>query len=177
MVARSLGIAAAIVGLLVSVGSADGRQVSSSCAASTVHYTPRGFGSLPWVEGAPAEQQLVGVLWYWPDEWRAQARTNATIYSGGTGPGGQPNMKILWIFNAPKARAALGAGQVVIKGHRLDGPGKSWQQFVAVSYHGQQGRPSYASIVDLPSPGCWRLDLTAGPLHASAVFDAISPTG
>lgn len=174
MAVRS-GIAATIVCLLLSAGAAEGRQISTSCATASVHYTHRPglgeqLGSLPWIEGVPAAQQLVGLLWYWPDAWRAQGQTSATIYSGGRAPGGRSNMKILWVFQSPKARTAANASQVVIKGHRLDGPGKSWQRFVEIAYGGQNGARSYASIVNLPSPGCWRLDLTAGPLHGSAVF-------
>jgi hypothetical protein len=179
MVVRSLGVAASIGALLVSGSAASGRPVS--CPATTVHYTRHAglgeqLGSLPWIGGSPAAQQLVGLLWYWPEAWRAEGRAKATIYSGGRGPDGRTTMKILWIFLAPKARSAPGAGQVVIKGHRLDGAGTSWQRFVEISYRGQNGVP-YASTVDLPSPGCWRVDLSAGPLHASTVFEAISPSG
>ncbi len=103
--------------------------------------------------------------------------THATIYTNGHAPGGVSNMKILWAFLSPQAKTALGAGQVVIKGERMDAPGKTWQQFVEISYSGQNRAPSYASVINLPSAGCWRLELTAGPLHAATVFNAIFPDG
>ena len=158
-------------------------QPSLACQAAVVHYTHypgsgRGLGSLPWIAGEPASQRLVGLLWYWSESWRAGNVTQARIYAGGVSPGAQgaPRMKILWAFLAPAAKRDLGAGKLVIKGQRLDGPGKSWQQFTAIGYAGQNDVPSYASIVDLPTPGCWRLSLTAGGLHATTTLQALPAT-
>ena len=58
-------------------------------------------------------------------------------------------------------------------GHRLDGPGRCRERFGAVSYAGQDGAPSYASIIDIPEPGLWRLELSAGTLRGSAEVRAI----
>jgi hypothetical protein len=44
---------------------------------------------------------------------------------------------------------------------------------VAISYSGQNGAPSYASIVDVPTAGCWRLRLSTGTLRASVVLQAV----
>ena len=155
-----------------------------ACRSAEVHYTHypgsgQGLGSLPWIAGEPASQGLVGLLWYWPEAWRASNVLQARIYAGGLSPGAQGtphNMKVLWVFVAPAAKRDLTAGKLVIKGRRLDGPGKSWQQFTAIGYTGQNGQPSYASIVDLPTPGCWRLSLTAGGLHATTTLQALPAT-
>ncbi len=153
---------------------------SGACQPARVHYTHypgagRGLDHLPWIAGQPADQRLVGLLWYWPETWRADNVVQARIYAGGVSPGaeGTPHMKVLWVFLAPKAKRDLGAGKLVIKGKRLDGPGTSWQQFTAIGYSGQNGAPSYASIVDLPVAGCWRLSLTAGGLHATTTLEAL----
>jgi hypothetical protein len=174
-VVAALGVAALVAGSAAGAGST---AVASPCPAAIVHLAPLpgvagSLGRLPWVGATPSAQQLVGLLVYWPDEWRAQKVSRATIYTGGHTPAGTPNMKILWVFLAPQAKTAPDAGKVVIKGRRLDGPGKSWQQFVAISYSGQNRAPSYASIVDLPTAGCWQLDLRAGSLHGTTVFRAI----
>jgi hypothetical protein len=185
MVVRAVAIAAAVGALVVGAASAESRSPargrSAACVASTVHYghhpgVAPGLDRLPWIEGTPRAQRLVGLLWYWPDAWRTEQRASADIYSGGTAPGGKLNMKILWVFLAPHARAVPDTGRVVVKGRRLDAPGKSWQRFVEISYRGQNGAPSYASVIDLPSSGCWRVDLTAGALHGSVVFRAVDPT-
>lgn len=152
-----------------------------SCTASLVHYTPYpggapGLGSLPWIRGTPAAAGLVGLLWYWPTDWRTQAVRGAAIFTGGADPGGH-STKILWAFLSPAAKHAPAAGSLIVKGERLDGPGKSWQRFTSISYSGQNGAPSYASIINVPTPGCWRLRLTTGSLHATAIFAAVAPSG
>ena len=85
-------------------------------------------------------------------------------------------MKILWIFLGAKARRATDGQLLVVKGKRLDGPGKSWQRFSAISYTGQNRAPSFASVIDLLAAGCWRLDLTAGSLYGTTTFTALSAT-
>ena len=155
-----------------------------ACNASAVHFThypgrAPGLGQLPWVQGSlvkasPSSEGLVGLIWYWNDRWRAEGIKNAQLYAGGHAPAGGPNMKILWIFLGAKARRATDAQLLVVKGKRLDGPGRSWQRFSAISYTGQTRAPSFASVIDVPVAGCWRLDLTAGSLHGTTTFAALS---
>jgi hypothetical protein len=93
------------------------------------------------------------------------------IFVGGKAPQGTTT-KILWAFlgGPAKSRADL---QLVLHGRRLDGRGSFTQRFGAIGYDGQNGAPSYASIVDVPKPGCWRLELTTGRVRASVVFRAV----
>lgn len=91
---------------------------------------------------------------------------------GGTAPAGSPATKILWAFLSPTAKRAFNGGTLIVQGQRLDGPAKTWQQFVSIGYDGQNGAPSYASIISLPAAGCWRVRLSAGGLRASVVFQA-----
>lgn len=136
------------------------------------HYPGQGFAQTPWLEASSLSQGLVGLLFYWPDEWRNQGIVAAQVYAGGHSPA-NVNMKILWRFLAPKARTAEGA-LLTVKGTRLDAYGKSWQRFSPISYSGRGRAPSFASIINLPAAGCWRLDLTAGTLHGSAIVRAIT---
>jgi len=147
----------------------------ASCSPALVHYTPypggaRGLGRLPWVRANSSGLGLVGLLWYWPAQWRDQGIDRALIYPGGEAPGG-PNMKVLWAFLSPKAKRLV-SGRLIVQGQRLDGPGKTWQQFVPIGYGGQNGAPSYASIIVLPAEGCWKVRLSAGAAHANVVFQA-----
>jgi hypothetical protein len=66
---------------------------------------------------------------------------------------------------APSAKGH-GGGEVLVEGRRLDGPGRFEARFSAIGYAGQEGAPSYASIIDVPRPGCWRLTLSTGKLKA-----------
>ena len=82
-------------------------------------------------------------------------------------------MKILWVFLGRSAKGRGGV-QLVVRGRRLDKPGSFRQAFAAVFYSGQQGAPSYASIVDVPTAGCWRLQLSTGTLRSSVLFQAVT---
>jgi hypothetical protein len=127
------------------------------------------------VEASPVSEGLVGLLVYWRDEWRAANVTAAQMYAGGQAPNGL-NMKVLWAFLAPKAKRATDAQMLTVKARRLDGTGKTWQRFTAISYSGQNRAPSYASVINLPTPGCWRVEATAGSLHGTTTFRALSPS-
>ena len=114
---------------------------------------------------------LVGLLWYWPETWQQRRLGAARIYTGGAAPAGY-STKILWAFLGRSAKGRGGA-HLVVRGRRLDQPGSFRQVFAAISYAGQQGAPSYASIINVPSAGCWRLQLSTGALRASVVFQAV----
>ena len=61
----------------------------------------------------------------------------------------------------------------MIEGENLDGRGTFRETFAAISYAGQEGAPAYATGLDLPTPGCWRLRLTTGDLRASVDDQAV----
>jgi hypothetical protein len=144
------------------------------CDLPRVHRTPYPGGdermsSIPWIRGAG--HGLVGLLWYWPEQWDDVGR--AQVFTGGTSPAGV-NAKVLWAFLDPSARDRAG-GRLVIDARRLDGPGRWRESFSAISYEGQEGAPSYASHVVLDRPGCWRLTLTTGELRAHVDIRAVDP--
>lgn len=151
----------------------------TACSAARVNYTryPGGdarLARLPWVRGQPRNVGLVGQLWYWPENWQQSRLSSARIFTGGIAPAGY-STKILWAFLAPSAKGR-GGSRLVVRGRRLDGPGSFRQEFAPISYEGQRGAPSYASIINVPKPGCWRLQLSAGALRASLVFRAVRGT-
>jgi hypothetical protein len=142
-----------------------------ACDPPRVHYTPyaggdRRLDGIPWIEGT--DSGLVGLLWYWPKEWRHR---EARIFTGGVAPQGY-SAKLMWVFLDPEAKDRGGA-ELLVEGRRLNGPGRIRERFAAIGYAGQQGAPSYASIVDLPKPGCWRLTLTTGDLRATVDMRAV----
>lgn len=148
-----------------------------SCAPSRVNYSAypggdRPLDRLPWVRGTPRRVGLVGLLWYWPAEWQRRKVRRAKIFAGGMAPAGY-STKILWVFTGRYARGRA-ATQLVVRGRRVDQPGTFTQQFGAISYAGQRGAPSYASIIDVPAPGCWRLRLETGTLRATVGLLAVA---
>jgi hypothetical protein len=172
-------LASLAAAVAVAAGIASPRPASGSekaCRPALVHYTPypgdaHGLSGIPWVRATSRGLGLVALLWYWPGEWRSQRIDRARIFPGGKTPGGW-STKIMWAFLSDKARRTYRGGNLVVRGERLDAPGKTWQQFVPIGYEGQNGAPSYASIVSLPSVGCWRLNLHAGGLRSSVIFEA-----
>jgi hypothetical protein len=170
----------AVVGLIltgrVDFGAASSTVAKTTCKAAPVHHTPYPGGDdrlarLPWVRGEPRATGLVGLLWYWPDAWRQRRLRLARIFTDGVAPAGYAT-KILWVFVGKRARG-IGGAQLVVRGRRLDDEGSFTQTFRAVSYSGQKGAPSYASVVDVPAAGCWKLSLSTGTLRASVVFQAV----
>jgi hypothetical protein len=154
-----------------SVGSPAG-----PCHPPRVQYNPypgsgEGLSQLPWVRGEPPASGLVALLWYWPQEWKRRQLREALIFTGGVAPAGY-NVKILWAFVAPSAKDR-GGSQLAVEGERLGGPGAFREEFAAIGYAGQRGAPSYASVIDVPRPGCWRLRLTTGELSASVDLRAV----
>jgi hypothetical protein len=81
--------------------------------------------------------------------------------------------KVLWTF-VGRAQRGQGGRELVVKGTRLDAHGAFTQRFGAISYGGQRGAPSFASIIDVPRAGCWRLSVATAQLRASVVVRAIT---
>ena len=45
---------------------------------------------------------------------------------------------------------------------------------VATGVEAAHAQRTFASVIDLPAPGCWRVDLTAGSLHGTTTFLALN---
>jgi hypothetical protein len=174
-----LVVALAIPALLASeareAGTAEG-AARAGCAPARVEYTryPGGdsrLRGLPWVRGEPRSPGLVGLLWYWPREWHERRLRAARIFTDGAAPAGY-STKVLWVFLGRSAKNR-GGSRLLVRGQRLDARGTFEQEFAAVFYSGQNSAPSYASIVDVPAAGCWRLRLSTASLRASVVVQAV----
>ena len=126
--------------------------LAASCPASPVHYerlagVEPALASLPWIAPEPRRVGLVGHLFYYSAlPWGRSRVRSFRIYSGGSAPGGRLQMKILWSAPDP-----LEGRPLVLRGRRLGRPGRFVQR-LAVG----------PSIVNVPSPGCWRLTLRVG---------------
>jgi hypothetical protein len=132
----------------------------------------RGLSEIPWARGEPHAAGLVALLWYWPQSWQRHRLRTARIFTGGVAPAGY-NVKILWMFVSPRAVARAGR-ELVVRGRQLDGPGTFRQRGFDLIDAGQGGPPSYASIIDVPSIGCWRLRVNTGGLRAHIDVRAVS---
>jgi hypothetical protein len=147
---------------------------SGACSPPTVHRTPypghgKGLDGIPWIAGSPRETGLVGLAWYWPTNWPHVRK--ARIFTGGMAPAGY-STKMMWVFLDPSAKK-LADAELRVVGRRMDGPGTFHDTFAGIGYEGSDGAPSYASIVDIPKPGCWRLTLTTGKVEATIDLRAV----
>ncbi len=159
------------VALLALLATAPAPPPCSPAAVRTTGYPgPGGIDGTPWISGSPGSG-MIGVLAYWPQRW--PRRGEARVYAGGVAPGGM-NAKTFWAFLGEPAKKLAGP-ELVVRARRLDGPGRWHDSFAAIGYAGQNGVPSYASIIALPTPGCWRLTFTTGQLHATVDMRAVKP--
>lgn len=167
---------ASIGAALLAPGGAAPVRAAAGCPVSQVRYDAYGGGDhsmdrTPWLAGRPAGSGLAAILWYWPAEWTRPHRSGAAIYTGGEMPQGW-STKVLWTW-VGRAQRGRGGHQLTVTGTRLDAHGSFTQRFGAISYGGQNRAPSFASIIDVPSAGCWRLDVSTAQLRASVVLRAL----
>lgn len=140
-----------VIAALSTAGAATGaRESASACIAAPVRMTaspptsggPRG---VPWMRAG----RTVAYLFGYGETLRRLSPGRAALFTGGTGTAGE-NMKVLWAVR--DSRRLL-----TIAGDRLDGPGTFSESFAAVGVTGAGDWGYYASIVSIPSAGCWRL--------------------
>jgi hypothetical protein len=150
--------------------AADARPCDPAAVNRTPPPGPRGLGAeVAWIGGEPRSAGLVGFLVYWPERWHDVG--SARVVTGGVMPEGWTT-KTMWAF-VNRDDKHSGDSELVIEGRNLDRPGTWRESFAAISYEGQNGAPSYASIIDLPDPGCWRLTLSTGDLRATVDISAV----
>jgi hypothetical protein len=171
------GSSVASAGAPTTAGTPTAPSAAADCSPPQVQYTPypgydQGLSGIPWIRGEPPDTGLVALLWYWPNEWQRQRVREARIFTGGVAPAGY-NVKVLWVF-VGRPNRGRGGRELVVEGQRLDGPGRFHDTFSAIGYAGARDAPSYASIIVVPEPGCWRLNLSTGRLRAHADFRAVS---
>jgi hypothetical protein len=161
LVPRSFALAAAVALLLAACGGSTSTTTSTratvaaaTCVAAPVHTgAPPGWTAAAWADSSPgfrvpyslASDNAAAAFWFAP-RLRAGHPEN-------------PTNKVLWIVRFPRnghpleitARLAGNPAQTV----RISRPADS------------EPGEIYPSYVDLPTPGCWRLQLAWGSHRAS----------
>jgi hypothetical protein len=148
------------------------------CAASPVHGEPLpqsgSLAGLRWVQATPQRAGIVGMLFaYDPMLEPLSALPDFALWAHGQKPGpGGWSMKILWIV-----RNVHAGRSIVVRGRQLDGARTFRQAFAAVTDASPQPAKGfeYASIVNLPSGGCWRLTVTSGGARGTLVARGVEP--
>jgi hypothetical protein len=147
---RFVAFSAGLAVLLALGTGTDANGTASACIAAPVVASPSpptagGPTGVPWMRAG----RTVGYLFAYGEQLRRLSPGRAALFTGGTGTVGE-SMKILWAVR--DSRRLL-----TIAGDRLDGPGAFSESFGAVGVAGAGHWGYHASIVSIPTAGCWRL--------------------
>jgi hypothetical protein len=150
--------------------------LAAACLATPVQAAPLpqsgGMSGLRWVQASPHRAGIVGILWAYDVRLEESQAPTFALWTGGAAPEGWA-MKILWIIRNVHATSVI-----AIHGAALSGPGSFSERFNQVydmSPEPASGK-EYASTVDIPQAGCWRLDVSAGSrVRGSFIVRAVSP--
>jgi hypothetical protein len=149
---------------------------AAACLATAVHGEPLpssgALSALRWVQATPHRAGIVGMIFGYDAALEEPTNPTFALWTGGAAPQGWAT-KILWIVRNPHA-----GGEITVRGRALDGTRTFAQRFRQVWDASDQpaSGSEYASIVDIPSAGCWRLDVSAGRrVRGFLVVRAVSP--
>ncbi len=112
-----------------------------------------GAGTIPWTLGQPRD--VVAVLFA------------TELVAGGARPDGSTN-KILWLTRAPVA-----SNRIMLAARPVGAEVPVVTQEVPGTQGYEQGR-QFPSIVDLPTPGCWRIDVSGGSLRSGFELNVLA---
>lgn len=132
--------------------------VGGGCGSTQVFAGPGpdanlGLADNPWAPATPADAGIVAYFWYPPPGVIFASRSS------------QDAPKVLWISHEQ-------SGHLVIKAHPL-GAASPVATFDVPPASSPAG--NYPSGIELPSAGCWHLDLTIGSAQA-AIDLLVAPT-
>jgi hypothetical protein len=108
-----------------------------------------GLTDNPWALATPASAGIVAYFWYPPPD---------LIFAHGPNDG----TKVLWVSHTQQA------AHLTVAAHPLNGSAPVVQSDFPAA---DSPAGNYPSGIDLPSPGCWQLDLTLG--SAQATLDVV----
>jgi hypothetical protein len=151
------------MGVLELLGAAVLAGAVPTCPATTVHYQATSVGK-PWMSSNGVSANLFYYAGRVLMDGRVNQSNGAVMYTGG-GTRAYPT-KILWRVSAWHRSARTMALQAT----RVDGPGA-----FTLRLRGAGGTSLFPSIVNVPSPGCWRFVLRSGKVRVTFIVRAVDP--
>jgi hypothetical protein len=118
--------------------------------------------SIPWLKAFPVSAGITAHLFY-ASGVKGKA---AMMHTHGRNPGGRTT-KVLWLIDNP-----ADDNSITIDGKNLTGHGKTHQVFPGAG-GGIQGYDDFPSIVDVPTAGCWRFQVTGGAVRAAVTIRVV----
>lgn len=140
----------------------------SACVVTPVHYgrhpriaalagMPQG---VPWIVAQPKSAHIIAFLWFSPPGARGQA---ALMHTNGNGPAAGSSDKILWYATQGKPTRIL-----TVTGRNLSSSGTMRGRFTLAG-----GGGGYPSILDMPTPGYWRVTVRSGNVKGHVTFEVL----
>jgi hypothetical protein len=136
--------------------------IPATCPVTPVYAGPLGIEGLtdvPWAKADPLSSQVTAFLFFVESTYQ-HTHTYQPLHTGGSYPDGR-STKILWVLTVSPPPES-----VVMTGVKVSSPHESFQQTFPMA-----GAPGpgwdYPSIVDIPTPGCWQLQVNG---TASLIF-------
>jgi hypothetical protein len=146
----------------VSTSVPSSRNTGAGCAGTAVDtgagqpsWADIGGGRIPWAVGQPPE--VVGLIFA------------TELVANGARPDGSAN-KILWLTRAP-----ISTTQLTLRAQ----PAEAAEPVVTLRFPQVEGYQQFPSIVNLPTSGCWRINISwgAGSTANSTFGLSVLPSG
>ena len=137
--------------------------VPASCPLTPVFTGSLGRSNLdvlPWMKAEPASSGIVAYLFF-AGPVSSATQTYRPLHTSGGYPDGS-STKILWSISNPNASSAL-----EITGKKLSAGHETFHQTVPMA---SSPLGDYPSIVNVPTPGCWQVQLKSGTVAATVTF-------
>ena len=122
--------------------------------------TIAGPEGVPWMKAESPSSGIIGYLFFiGPETSKNQAYQ--PLHTGGRYPDGRSS-KILWVIDSPNA-----SDTIEITGKKVPATHETFRQSfpMALSPAG-----NYPSIVNVPTSGCWQLQLKSGTITGTVTF-------
>lgn len=133
------------------------------------HITPVYFGQptnasslsgIPWIEIHNSPSRIRAYLFF-AGPISSNTPTYQLLHTGGSYPDGK-STKILWVIDNPHT-----SDTVVIFGRKLLSNDETFQQSFPMA---SDPTNTYPSTINVPTPGCWLLQVKSGLVTANATF-------
>ena len=114
---------------------------------------------LPWMKAEPTSSEIIAYLFFVRPEF-ATTHTYEPLHTGGGYPDGR-STKILWYTVNPQS-----SNDLELTGKKLSTNHATFRQTIPMA----SPAGDYPSIVNIPTPGCWQLQLQSGTVTATVTF-------
>ena len=134
--------------------------VPRTCPVTPVFSGPSGgspnLDFLPWMKAEPTSSGIIAYLFFVRPEF-ATTHTYGPLHTGGGYPDGR-STKILWYTVNPHA-----SNDLELTGMHLSTDHATFRRSIPMA----SPAGDYPSIVTIPTPGCWQVQLQSGTVNAA----------